>query len=87
MSYDQAAEAFSKRNELWKKYDREKVSFEYDPKYLNTNGKHWWIRAVSPELEKIRIELGLTPQPVYREWGSGIWKENPFHLTIGHMLN
>jgi hypothetical protein len=73
--------------ELWKKHENKRVWFEYNPKYLNTNGKHWWIRVVSPELESIREELGLTPQPVYFHRNSGEWRVNPFHLTIGHMLN
>jgi len=72
---------------LWKKYDGKKVWFEYDPKYLNTNGKHWWFRVISPELESIRQELGLTPQPEYFHRDSQTQRVNPFHLTIGHMLN
>ena len=72
---------------LWKKYENKKIWFEYNPEYLNHNGKHWWIKAISPQLEEIRIELGLTPQPTYRCRNSGKMKVNPFHLTIGHMLN
>lgn len=71
---------------LWKKYNRKKIWFEYDPEYLNTNGKHWWIRVASPQLEEIRLELGLTPQPTFWHRGAKETRVNPFHLTIGHML-
>jgi hypothetical protein len=87
MNYEQAVEAFHKREQLWRKHQDKKIWFEYNPKYLNTNGKHWWIRAVSPQLEEIRMELGLTPQPIYFHRNSQTWRVNPFHLTIGHMLN
>jgi hypothetical protein len=72
---------------LWKKYNGKKIWFEYNPEYLNTNGKHWWIRAVSPQLEEIRQEMGLTPQPTYFDRRTKKIKVNPFHLTIGHMLH
>ena len=73
--------------EFWKRYQNKKVWFEYNPEYMNHNGKHWWIRAYSPQLEEIRQELGLTSQPTYIERRTGKLKVNPFHLTIGHMLN
>jgi hypothetical protein len=76
-----------KASPLWGKYENKRVWFEFDPQYLNTNGKHWWIRVISPELESIREELGLTPQPTYFHRNSRTWRVNPFHLTIGHMLN
>ena len=72
---------------LWKKHSGRKIWFEYNPEYLNTNGKHWWVRIKSSQLEDIRLEMGLTPQPTYYHRGSGERMVNPFHLTIGHMLN
>lgn len=74
-------------NNLWGKYQDQKIWFEFEPDYLNTNGKHWWIRVISPDLERVRTELGLTPQPIYFHRDSQTWQVNPFHLTIGHMLN
>lgn len=72
---------------VWKKYENKKIWFEYNPEYMTNNGKHWWIKAISPQLEEIRTEMGLTPQPTYRCWDDGTIKINPFHITIGHMLN
>lgn len=72
---------------IWGKYENKRVWFEYDPEYLNTNGKHWWIRVTSPELESIRMELGLTPQPTYVSWHTGESMVSPLHFTIGHMLH
>lgn len=73
--------------EYWKRYENERIEFTYDPEYLNTNGRHFWIRAVSPRLEEIRTELGLTPQPTYFHRKSGTVRVNPFHLTIGSLLH
>jgi hypothetical protein len=67
--------------------ENERIEFTYDPEYLNTNGRHFWIRAVSPRLEEIRTELGLTPQPTYFHRKSGTVRVNPFHLTIGSLLH
>jgi hypothetical protein len=72
--------------EVWNKYDGDKIWFEYNPEFLNTNGKHWWIRIISKDLEAIRIELGLTPQLEYNDCITGVRKVNPFHLTIGHVI-
>ena len=62
------------RKMLWKKYDRFPVDLHYSPEVW-TNGKHWWLPVASPELEKIRKELGLRPRPYV-----------PFHITIGHQV-
>lgn len=69
---------------LWKKYENRKIHFEYDPEYLNTNTKHWWIRVFSPELESLRLELGLTPTPMAFNPRQNSWNPSPFHITIGH---
>lgn len=68
---------------VWNKHKNKKISFEYSPEYLNTNGKHFWIKAFSRQLEDIREEMGLTPQPTYFDKRDGKTKVNPFHLTIG----
>jgi hypothetical protein len=67
----------------WKKYQDERVEFTYDPRYINTNGRHWWFRVKSPRLEEIRKELGLTPQPTFIDY-HGNTRVNPFHFTIGY---
>lgn len=71
---------------LWQKYENKKIFFEYDPQYINTNKKHWWIRITSPELEEVRLELGLTPQPMFLHRQTGEQRVNPFHLTLGHSV-
>jgi hypothetical protein len=56
----------------WKAYQNKKIYFEYDPQYLNSNKKHWWIKVFSKELDDIREELGLPIEP-----------NSPLHITIG----
>lgn len=68
---------------LWGKYEGKIFEFAYDPQYINTNGKHWWFRVISPELEAVRLELGLTPQPTYIHRMTQEERVNPFHFTIG----
>lgn len=75
-----------KNKNLWRKHQDKKINFRYDPETLNTNGKHWWIEIESLELEEIRQELGLTPKYNYLERRTGIKKELPFHLTLGHSI-
>lgn len=71
--------------ELWNKYKNKKILFEYNPEYINTNGKHWWIRIYSEELEQIRTELGLTSQYMFTDRSDGKFKASPMHLTIAHL--
>ena len=47
------------------------INVYYDT-LIRSNGSHWWLRAYSPEIESIRMALGLTPQPHFA-----------FHITIG----
>lgn len=72
-----------KKIRYWRKYQDRRIAFEYDPAYLNSNGKHWWFRIFSPELEEIRLELGLTPQPKFYNHHTKRYETNPFHLTVG----
>lgn len=72
-----------KNIDLWRKYSGKKIFFEYNPEFINTNGKHWWIRIDSKELEDIRVELGLTPQHMFTDYKDGQYKVSPMHLTIG----
>jgi len=53
-------------------YYGKEIEFIYCPEGIGTNGEHWWIEVQCPEIEKIRQEYGLEPQPEY-----------DFHLTIG----
>lgn len=49
------------------------IEFFYDPKDINSSGKHWWISVKCPDAENIRESLGLKRNPYFG-----------FHLTIGH---
>lgn len=71
----------------WKAYENLKIEFEYFPETLSTNTKHWWMQIKSKQLEEIRKEFGLTPQPTYFDKFSKKVEINPFHLTIGHRVD
>lgn len=51
---------FEKPNSLWGKHQGKKVIVKYDlPVYFD--GPYYWLDAYCPEIENIRIELGLQP--------------------------
>lgn len=54
-------------------FNKKEIDFFYDPKDINSSGKHWWINISCPEAESIRESMGLSRIPFYG-----------FHLTIGH---
>ena len=58
--------------DYWGKHEGEEVDFFYRPRDLGFNGMYWWLDVESPQIEQIRIELGLEPDPKY-----------DLHLTIG----
>ena len=58
--------------DLWGLYDGQPVQFQYNPLSVGFNGIYWWVDIESPQIEAIRIELGLDPQPKY-----------DLHLTVG----
>lgn len=60
--------------ELKKEYDGKEVEMSFDPDQVRSNSKHWWIKCKCEEAEKLRIKIGLSPQPYM-----------PFHVTIGHV--
>jgi hypothetical protein len=60
--------------ENWGYRGNEVVTFQYGD--LVTNGKHWWLEAVSPELDEIRRVLGLAPHP-----------KSGFHVTLGKIIS
>ena len=59
----------------WKKYEGRRITFEYSPE-IKLSETYAWLSIYSRELEEIRVELGLAPQPFVR-----------FHLTIGNTKN
>jgi len=66
---------------LWKKYQGEKIDFEYSPNIHQQGddtgdlGPHWFVDAWSERLSDIREELGFT-----NEFGG---KKIKYHLTCG----
>ncbi|MGL6075115.1 MAG: hypothetical protein ACRC8S_13225 [Fimbriiglobus sp.] len=58
----------------WKAHENREIAFEYDPHWLQIDD-YVWCDARSVELEHLRTELGLKPQP---EW--------PFHLSFGNLI-
>lgn len=64
-----------KRAEFWKKYEGKIIEFSYSIPICMSD-KYCWLKVVAPELEAIRMELGLSRQP-----------RVPFHLTIGNFKN
>lgn len=56
----------------WGQHQGQQVSFRHS-NVISNDTVHCWIEVISPELEKIRIELGFPPQRKY-----------PFHITIAH---
>lgn len=57
---------------LWNKYQDEVVEFEYIPP-VEFNRYYFWIPVICPRFSEIRVELGLTPEPIC-----------PYHVTIGN---
>jgi hypothetical protein len=53
-------------------YNGKECDFYLDINPLS-NGKHWWFRAYSSNLEAIRMSLGLSPDPYLG-----------LHFTLGH---
>lgn len=60
--------------DLWKKYDNEVITIEYDPD-VRTNSDHWWLRVTSERMFDIREELGLIRK-----------HELSLHLTLGRPI-
>ena len=59
---------------LWKKYEGQILSFNYDPCSLERHWQFWSIRVESTDMCDIRAELGLRHQP-------------NFHITIGRQYD
>jgi hypothetical protein len=55
---------------LKQKYDNKKIEFKHEV-FIKSNGKHWWLKALSPQLDEIRKESGLRNL----KWS--------YHITLG----
>ncbi len=60
------------RQDLWEKYSGKLIEFEYEFEH-HTDGNYWWVNVMCPELIAIRVELGLSADPLL-----------PLHLSTGH---
>lgn len=58
---------------LWKIRQGESLQVYYSPFLEHAEG-FWWLPILCPQLEEIRLELGLSPQPQYG-----------FHMTVGRV--
>lgn len=65
----------------WKKYEGERVTFEYVP-YIHVGYAYYWLEVFCKRLEDIRVELGLAPVSAFTKPPGG--RVRCFHTTIGN---
>lgn len=68
---------------LWGKHEGRIINFQYENIIYN-NDTYYWLNVISPDLESIREELGLSPVSETTRSPDGIHK---FHTTIGNTKN
>jgi len=64
----------------WGLYENKIVEFEYGNTVYN-NDTYWWLEAKCPELEKIRVELGLSSTD---DITCSPDKRHSWHITIAN---
>ena len=69
--------------DLWEKYAGCDLEFEYD-NYIYVGENYLWLNVFSEELEKIRLELGLTKTS---EITRSPDCRHKFHITVGNFKN
>ncbi len=67
--------------EFWGKYNNKEVDFVYENVIYNDE-VYYWLSAFSPDLEKIRLELGLSN---ISDITCSPDKKHKFHITIGNL--
>jgi len=60
--------------QFWDKYAGQKLDFQYDT-IIHRDETYFWLNAICPDLESIRVELGLPAHP---------WWRNKFHITLAN---
>lgn len=65
---------------LWGQHEGAFVEFEYEPAVHNDD-TYYWLRAFSPRLVQLRLELGLFESS---EWSRAPDGFESFHVTIGN---
>ena len=68
---------------VWGKYQDDKVDFDYDH-YVFNDELYFWLNVFSPQLESIRLELGVKPFGDATLSPDGRHK---FHITLGNLKN
>lgn len=66
--------------EFWEKYQNIKITFNYE-NIIYDNELYFWLNVVSPDLENIRLELGLPNISQLTQSPDG---KHKFHITIGN---
>jgi hypothetical protein len=61
--------------DAWGRHEGQSVEFEYQNLVVNDE-KYYWLDVRCQRLEEVRVELGLSPRP---------WWKNYFHLTVGNV--
>lgn len=67
----------------WGFYEGYKVSFEY-VNAIHSDNIYWWLEAICPNLENIRMDLGLGPVDDITYSPD---KRHPWHITIANNKN
>jgi hypothetical protein len=76
-------EEFSAQMSIGKYFDGTEFEFVYNPEYLQSNATHYWVRILSPGLEKFRTDMSFCSQPA--KIVNGKLVTDPFHLTMGRL--
>ncbi len=66
--------------DAWGKHEGKLIEFEYDS-YVRNDKMYYWLNAFSPELEKIRVELGLSIADKFTRAPDG---SHRFHITVAN---
>lgn len=69
--------------EYWEKYEGKSLDFEYE-NFIYNDETYYWLNAYSEELERIRLELGLSG---LSEITRSPDRRHKFHITICNLKN
>jgi hypothetical protein len=64
----------------WGKHENAEVEFKYST-YIYNDEKYYWLQVLSPALNNIRVELGLS---MFSKWSKPPDGQDCFHITIGN---
>ncbi len=72
--------ATPKNMDAWGRHEGKLITFEYDT-FIRNDDTYWWLNAFSPDLEQVRLELGLPIADQYTRAPDG---SHRFHITIAN---